>query len=465
MKKFLCDQMCGQLGKWLRVAGYDTVIIKHSEEDHILLKRAIHEQRYLITRDRDFLELDPGLKTVVYLSGESLDVWAEKLKGMGVNWLKAPFTRCLNCNTLLEKTPLPEVFPEGVPVDAKSYWLCPSCQQLFWLGSHTEDMMQRLRRWQGGPSITLGIGGDLMIGRLVNKQLSLSPPSYIWGDLHPVLGQTNLNLANLETTLTRSDKIVPKVFNFKADPEKVAALQEGPIHIVNIANNHILDFSEEGLFETLNTLDRAGIPHVGAGKTLQQAKKPCILERGGIKIGFLGCTDNEPTWRATSSKPGTFYLEVGDIQALEEPITSLKKQVDILILSIHWGPNMLRRPSRHFQSFAHELIDLGVDILHGHSAHVFQGVEVYQKGLILYDTGELVDDYAVDPYLRNDRSFFFVITLQKEGVISLRMIPTLISEFQVNIDPDPETLDEMDQLCREFQTIPERQGGELWIKL
>jgi len=463
MRRFLCDQMCGELGKWLRVAGYDTVIIKHPQEDDLLLRQAVEEGRYLVTRDRDFLELDLESKTVIYLTGETLDEWAAQLKTAGVDWLAAPFTRCLNCNTPLEKIPPPDNLPEGVPADAKTFWLCLRCEQLFWLGSHAEDMTRRLKQWQKSATATLGIGGDLMIGRLVNEQLNLSSPSYIWGDLHPLMRQADFNIANLETTLTRSDKIVPKVFNFKADPEKVAALEAGPIHLVNVANNHILDFSEEGLLETLNVLDRSGIGHVGAGKTLRQAQQPCILERSGIKIGFLGCTDNEPGWGATLSKPGTFYLEVGDIEAVRKPILSLREQVDFLVLSIHWGPNMLRRPKPHFQTFAHELIDLGVDLLHGHSAHVFQGVEVYRKKLILYDTGELVDDYAVDPYLRNDRSFFFVVTIEKQGLVSLRMIPTMISEFQVNRDPDPESVDEMERLCREFQTFPKRRKNELTI--
>ena len=300
-----------------------------------------------------------------------------------------------------------------------------------------------------------------MIGRLVDEYLERAPPSYIWGNLHPILQRTDFNIANLETTLTRSEKIVPKVFNFKASPEKVSSLVEGPIHAVNLANNHSLDFSEEGLLETIQTLDQAKIFHVGAGKDLSAAKRPCILEKNGIKIGLLGCTDNEPTWKATAAHSGTNYLEIGDLASLEESIRSLRKEVDLLILSIHWGPNMRQRPMPHFRSFAHLLIDLGVDILHGHSSHVFQGVEIYKKKLILYDTGELVDDYAVDPELRNDRSFFFIVEMDKKNLISLTMIPILISRFQVNVTKDEEQLELMEKLCRELKTEPRRENHSL----
>lgn len=185
--------------------------------------------------------------------------------------------------------------------------------------------------------------------------------------------------------------------------------------MVNLANNHILDYSEEGLEETVKVLDHAHILHVGAGKNRQESLAPCILEKQGIKVGILGCTDNEPSWKASSTYPGTFFVEVGDIEALKEPLQRLRQQVDLLILSIHWGPNMQKKPPPAFRKFAYALIDLGVDIIHGHSAHVFQGVEIYKNKLILYDTGDFVDDYAVDPILRNDLSFFFIIKADQKN--------------------------------------------------
>lgn len=458
--------MCGELGRWLRVAGYDTVIEENSSSDREIFERAVLEGRLLITKDRHFLSIDPERKTIVYLLGESLDEWVEQLKKQGVDWQYSPFSRCLQCNSLLEKATADEGVPEQVREHVKEFWKCSSCRQIFWRGSHTEHMEEQLKTWKEGDSmLIIGLGGDLMIGRLIDEYLNTHPPSCVWGNLHPLLGKMDLNLVNLETTLTHSEEIVPKVFNFKASPEKVAVLKEGPIHVVNIANNHILDFSEKGLLETIKTLDKAHIPHVGAGKDLASAKEPVIIEKKGIKIGILGCTDNEPDWKASRSSPGVNYIEVGDLKALRSSIVALRKQVDLLILSIHWGPNMRKRPSPSFRSFAHELIDLGVDILHGHSAHVFQGVEVYKHKLILYDTGELVDDYAIDPVLRNDRSFFFVVKIDKKKLVSLQMFPILISHFHVNHSKDTQQLAEMESLCKELKTSPIRQDDTLIIEI
>lgn len=316
--------------------------------------------------------------------------------------------------------------------------------------------------------LSIGMAGDVMIGRLVNEHLDSASPPSIWGNLLPLLKSTDLNLINLEAALTRSENRVPKTFHFKADPEKVQVLIEGSIDVVNLANNHVLDYSEAGLIETLQTLDEARIQHVGAGVNFSSAISPVILTRKGVKIGILGCTDNEPTWKASASKPGIFFLEVGDLEAIRESILSLRSKVDLVILSIHWGPNMRERPSQEFREFAHRLIDLGVDLIHGHSAHLFQGIEVYRGKCILYDTGDFVDDYAVDPYLRNDRSFFFIAHADKQGIHAIRLTAVRISNFQVNQARGQEALEiveRMRALSKELGTSLEKEKDELILRL
>lgn len=305
-----------------------------------------------------------------------------------------------------------------------------------------------------------------MIGRLVNEFLDQAPPGWIWGNFLPILRQNDLNLINLEAALTSSDQIVNKVFNFKADPEKVRVLSEGSIHVVNLANNHLLDYSEEGLLETLKTLDSAHIAHVGAGRNASEAAAPAILNCKGLKIAILGYTDNEPGWIATSKKPGIRYIRIGDLD-VEEDIKRIRHNVDLLIVSLHWGPNMRERPTPGFRAFAHSLIDQGVDLIHGHSAHIFQGVELYQGKLILYDTGDFVDDYYVDPYLRNDRTFLFLVTVDENLKLSLRLLPALIERFQVNRAAGQETeaiMDRMQHLSSKFQTSLIREGNELVLR-
>lgn len=305
--------------------------------------------------------------------------------------------------------------------------------------------------------LTIGFGGDTMLGRLVDETISeMKSPNryaYPWGNLLPLLLQNDFNIVNLETTLTTSYKKVPKVFNYKAEPDKVEILKVGNIDLVNLANNHSGDFSDEGLLETIETLDKTNILHVGAGININEARKPVIVEKNNVKIGILGYTDNVPGWLAAENKPGTNYIRVGDLQTIKPQIESLRPLVDIVIVSCHWGPNMRQRPTQEFINFAHALIDIGVDIIHGHSAHIFQGIEIYKKKIIMYDTGDFVDDYAVDPMLRNDQSFLFKVIIENKKLHAIELIPTLISNMQVNIATGLEKqqiLDRMKKLSAEF---------------
>ena len=130
-KKYLCDHMCADLGKWLRIAGYDAIIIDSGLSDEEVLNLAVKERRCILTKDSDFKKK----KEAVLLKGKSLEAWVKQLKEEeGINWLYRPFSRCLKCNVPLETVALDR-------------WVCPSCHQEFWLGSHTEHMAAQLRAW------------------------------------------------------------------------------------------------------------------------------------------------------------------------------------------------------------------------------------------------------------------------------------------------------------------------------
>lgn len=103
-------------------------------------------------------------------------------------------------------------------------------------------------------SVLIAMIGDVMIGRQVSAFTAHKPPEYVWGNVLPILLKTDINLINLETTLTTSTHVVPKTFNFKALPSQVQSLKAARIDVANLANNHILDFGPEGLFETIQTL-------------------------------------------------------------------------------------------------------------------------------------------------------------------------------------------------------------------
>ena len=268
----------------------------------------------------------------------------------------------------------------------------------------------------------------------------------------PLLKENALTLGNLETALTTSTKRVPKAFNFKADPDKVKTLKEGPITVVNLANNHSLDFSVEGMQETIKTLNAAKISHVGAGNNVTEAQQPVIIAKNGIRIGIIGATDNEPTWVATQEKPGTNYVNIKKGESLLKLIKRIKPTVDILILSIHWGPNMREYPTKEYRAYAHQLIDAGVDIIHGHSAHILQPIEIYKGKVIMYDTGDIIDDY-LDKKLHNDRSALFQITVDKHAIKKLVIVPVIINAMQATRASSTEAEAIMSMLKKRSSTL------------
>lgn len=312
--------------------------------------------------------------------------------------------------------------------------------------------------------LCIGFIGDLMIGRGVNAIISTEGYNYVWGNTLQLLNSTDLNIANLETTLTNSDKEVPKMFNFKASPDRIKCLSEANIAIVNLANNHILDHSKEGLQETIATLDSAGIQHTGAGMNIQSAFAPAILNKKNISFAVLGCTDNEPAWRASETTYGVNYIDVSnknDRKKILHSIQQLQKQNDFVIASIHWGPNMKEVPNKQYIAFAHEMIEQGASVIHGHSAHNFQGIEVYNQKLIFYDTGDFVDDYFVHADLKNDHSFLFIVEFSKPEIILTKLVPTLISNYQVNLAPKENfkwSIKRIQQLSAKFGTTISEQG-------
>ncbi len=302
-----------------------------------------------------------------------------------------------------------------------------------------------------------------MLGRTLDHILDERGYPYPWGDLLPIMQQTDMNIINLETALTKSDEKVLKTFNFKAKPDKVESLVKARVTVANLANNHVLDYGEVGLIETLDTLNGAGIKYVGAGMNLEEAESPVFVTLKGIRVGVIGMTDNESTWKAGLS-PGTNYLEIEsekDRTKAIQTIEKAKKQCDCLVVSIHWGPNMVESPPEEFVQFAHSMIDHGANIIHGHSAHIFQGIEQYHGGLIMYDTGDFVDDYVVDPFLRNDRSAFFEVYVDNSGVQKLHVTPIRIFDFQANKAIEDDYLWVMRRLQKassEFDTVLGEDG-------
>jgi poly-gamma-glutamate capsule biosynthesis protein CapA/YwtB (metallophosphatase superfamily) len=327
--------------------------------------------------------------------------------------------------------------------------------------------------------ITLALTGDVMLGRRVAEALNdHMRPEEPWGDVRPLLDAADLRIINLECAITDNEQPwtrTAKVFHFRAKPSAIETLRTARIDACSLANNHTLDFEEQGLLDTLEHLDAAGIRHAGAGRNQEEAADPAILTvpaNHTRRAALLAFTDNEPSFAAGTDRPGTNYLPVSlkpdVLRRVERAVAAARGMgVDTVIFSNHWGPNMVQRPKKIFRRFAHAVIDRGVDIYYGHSAHVFQGVEIYRGKPIIYDTGDFIDDYAVNPELRNDWSFLFQVSVVEGRFERLDLTPVKLSYARVDLATGGERetiLNRMEGLSAEMGTVFTRREGALVLE-
>ena len=327
---------------------------------------------------------------------------------------------------------------------------------------------------QQASTVRVLFGGDVMLGRLVQERILRSGPDYPLGQIAALMRQPDLTIVNLECAVTSSVQRwrgAPKAFYFGAPPQALLALSAAGVDMVSLANNHTLDFGVEGLLDTLRDLRRHGIRYAGAGSNAEQASSAAIIACAGMQFGMAAFCDHQSDFAAQQDRPGIAYLDLDDVHgalaAWRRALEPLRKAaVDWPILSLHWGPNMAFRPSDKFRQLAHAAIDMGWKILFGHSAHVFQAIEIYRGCPIIYAAGDLVDDYYVDPVFRNDHQLLFEMALSGRVLKRIDLHPVFIQDCQTRL-ANPEqsgyVFAHMRAMCQEMGTRVRQEGEQCWI--
>jgi poly-gamma-glutamate capsule biosynthesis protein CapA/YwtB (metallophosphatase superfamily) len=256
---------------------------------------------------------------------------------------------------------------------------------------------------------SIGLLGDVMLGRGVAEALSATPSEELWApELREIARSWDGAIANLECCVsTRGEptrRVGGKPFFFRSPPAGIGAVEALGVRAVGLANNHALDYEVDALSDTLEALAGAGIAAVGAGSDEQQARGGAVVSVGDLRVGFAAVSDHPVEFAAGRDDPGIAYadLERGIPDWLAADLERLRAQCDVVIAFPHWGPNMTTRPAPWQGRVAEELQEAGADMVAGHSAHVFHGVGWGERGPLLYDLGDALDDYAVDGELRND---------------------------------------------------------------
>jgi poly-gamma-glutamate capsule biosynthesis protein CapA/YwtB (metallophosphatase superfamily) len=285
------------------------------------------------------------------------------------------------------------------------------------------------------PGCTLFLGGDVMLGRGIDQILphpgdpALHEPyvgsattyvelaeaasgpipksvdyAYVWGDALDALQRVDpaARILNLETSITDSADFAPKGINYKMHPANIRVLTIAEIDCCVLANNHVLDWGQAGLLQTLRTLEEAGIRVAGAGRNPEQAAASAILPLAGqgrvLVYAFGAASSGIPRpWAAGDGKPGVNLLRdlsERTVEAIVARVQAVRRQGDLLVASIHWGGNWGYDVPPEQIAFAHKLIErAGFEVVHGHSSHHPRAIEVHQGRPILYGCGDFLNDY------------------------------------------------------------------------
>lgn len=274
------------------------------------------------------------------------------------------------------------------------------------------------------------------------------PPEYIWGDVLAELNsrQPALRVINLETSATSHDSPWPgKGINYRMHPDNIDCLQALGVDCCALANNHVLDWEQPGLRETLTTLEKAGIRYCGAGMSAEAAREPAALDlsaRHRLLVVSCGAGDSgiPAEWAATDERPGVYRLpDFSDRTAdgLRRLIDGHRRPGDRVVVSVHWGGNWGYPVSEEHRHFAHRLIErAGVDIVHGHSSHHPRGMEVYRNRLILYGCGDFINDYegiGGHEQYRPDLTLGYLVTFAAASgeLQALTMVPFQLRKFRL----------------------------------
>ena len=270
---------------------------------------------------------------------------------------------------------------------------------------------------------------------------------YVWGIVPDELARydADATITNLETAVTDHGRPWPgKGIQYRMHPANVGYLAPLGVDVATLANNHVLDWSQEGLVQTLDVLKEAGIRTVGAGRDEHDAWSPARLTTASGNALILGVGTGDsgipPEWAAAEDRVGVAYLpDLSDrtIDRIAAIVDGSKRGDDVVVVSIHWGENWGYEVSRARRRFAHLLIDrAGVHVVHGHSSHHPLGIEVHNGHPILYGCGDLINDYegirGHESY-RSELGALYLATVDPGSgmLLGLELVPTRIHRFRL----------------------------------
>jgi poly-gamma-glutamate synthesis protein (capsule biosynthesis protein) len=242
-------------------------------------------------------------------------------------------------------------------------------------------------------SIVLVAGGDVSFGRLLGQRLLREPQHDAFATVRPLLDPADVRFVNLECTISDQGGETQSPISqlvFTAPPATAPALARAKIDIVSLANNHAWDYGQAALFETFDRLEAEKVAYVGAGRSREEAYRPRVVEKSGVKLAFVAVT---AVWnQALADHPGLEFVANAEIDSLRAAVRQARAidGVDHVIVSHHGGYEYVDRPHPGTLELFSAAVDAGADAVIGHHPHVVQRAGILRGKPIFYSLGNLL---------------------------------------------------------------------------
>ncbi len=301
-------------------------------------------------------------------------------------------------------------------------------------------------------SVQIGFVGDIALTHDYDVLHGAKGPRYPFELMKDVFSRHDLLVGNLEAPLCLGGEPYPMKLSLKTHPGYAAGIKEAGFTALTLGNNHILDYRDPAFYDTLALLDAQGILWCGAGKDLTEARRPVLMEKGGVTVGMISCcevTIDSPFYASDETRG----IAPMNLDHIEQDIASLKTSADIIVVSVHWGIEDWAYPTPQQIGNAHRIVDMGAHLVIGHHSHVLQGVEKYKHGYIAYSLGNFLfsdldwrwvseQGEVRHSHMKLNRtrrqSALFSAQVSRSGIRSVRIIPCrLRNDLRIAPQDDP----------------------------
>lgn len=278
--------------------------------------------------------------------------------------------------------------------------------------------------------VTLAAVGDINLGDGPRAVMRSRGVRYPWRDVAPTLRRADLAFGNLECAVSRRGRPVPKQYNFRGGPSALRATARfAGLDVLNLANNHTVDYGRRALLDTIRFTRGFGMTPVGAGRNVAAARRPRVVRRLGLRIAFVGFSDRLPlSFFATATRPGTSFASV---PLIRRGVRRARRRADVVVATFHWGDELARHPTARQRLFARTAMRAGATAVIGAHPHVLQPrvrrgrrITAYSMGNFVFSTGRGA----------TSRTGILMLRLSGRGVESSRLRRATIVGTQPRLD-------------------------------